>query len=105
MLEIRRSERGDSIPAEHTQTQTQHNIYAKYQDVLNVVRMQLNTYELESNSTDYVEKYATVNSLATKIQNWMRHSDTDTNYVEQCHNLFGKFKNISALDTICISRI
>jgi len=89
MLEIRRSERGDSIPAEHTQTQTQHNIYAKYQDVLNVVRMQLNTYELESNSTDYVEKFATVNSLTKKIQNWMRQSDTDIDY-EQCRKLLKK---------------
>ena len=89
-LELRRSERGDPEPLVHTQTNVQHNKCPEYSLILRVVRVQLNTFQLETNSEIYNEKFKIVHDLSSKIQAWMRNSTTNTDYQKQCEKLLVK---------------
>jgi len=89
-LETRRREQGDVEPAVNVQSRVEHNKYATYDLVKRVVMVQLNTFQLESNSKEYSEKFLTVNTLASRIQNWMKNSDSNTDFTEMCTTLLDK---------------
>jgi len=89
-LQLRKQVQGNTDPYVHTRTNVQHNQYPTYALVMRVVKVQLNTFQLETNGQTYNEKYKIVHDLSSKIQKWMRNSTTTTDYEKECNELLHK---------------
>jgi len=78
-----------------TQTHTQHKTYAEFHVILRVIKVQLNTFQLETQKGDWTEKYKLVNNLATKIQDWMKRTSVTTTFIEEANELLTKSRENS----------